>query len=134
MVLSFPLMCITCNGAAWWVCNLNASARRRCPAIVDVAVLFFWVQLTAASLSQWMPMCLCCSTVGVIFSRTSQANSIPAVSMSLIDIVPCGFVFDTKFAWISAGHCTRHTVGWIFDVPGVHTPPTPVPDASTKPI
>ena len=74
------------------------------------------------------------SGVGVIFSRTSHASSIPAVSRSLMEIVPLGLSAETRFCCISFGHCSRHTVGWMDDVPGVQTPPTAVPDESTNPM
>ena len=48
----------------------------------------------------------------------------PAISRSLMDIVPFGFVGETRFCWMSSGHSKRHIMFFIELLICLHVPPT----------
>ena len=118
-------------GEARWTCWRSANALQRCPPTIDFDDASFVAHATAGVLSQKMPTWACVRLNGLICSSTNQASSTPAISKSDMEIVPFLFLEETKFFWISKGHCILHTVGAIFIVPFTQTPPTPYFDAST---
>ena len=69
------------------------------------------------------------------FSRTSHAKTIPAISRSLIVIVPEGFDAELNLLCICVGHGNLHTQysDSICDC-GIQTPPTPDFEESTYPM
>jgi hypothetical protein len=64
-------------------------------------------------------------------SSTSHVSSSPAISKSLMVMVPVGLDCEMRLSCMSWGHSRRQTCGVMECVPGSQTPPTPVFDAST---
>ena len=96
ILLFSPWICTTCKGAAWWMCCLSANALRRCPAIVDVGVLFLLTHCTVDMLLQNMPTWAYCKFGLTFFSRMSHARMIPANSRSFMDIFSFVLFDDTN--------------------------------------
>ena len=88
MLFFSPSMWTVRSGDALADCCLKANALSRCPALVDVDVLFLLVQFTAALLSQNIATDLCFSCVVMTVSRHNHASTMPAISKSFIVIVP----------------------------------------------
>ena len=93
--------------------------RRSAPAATDVVVDPLVSHAIADVLSAKMPICLN-SRDGKVSSATSQPNTIPASSRSLIVSEPL-----SKSARISSHHSCCHTMGGTSCVPDTMTPPAP---------
>ena len=88
MSLFIPAIDTVRSGDERCTCCRRANALHRCPPIFDLEEANLVAQATAGVLSQKMPTCECCSDVGAMFSKTSQASKTPAISKSEMDMVP----------------------------------------------
>ena len=113
----------------WW----RASARSRCPAMIDLEDRSLSVHATVGVLSQKMPTWQYWSECGAMCSSTSQAKRTPAISRSEFVILPLGFDVDTRFLMMSGGKAILQTIGFMCEEPLNHTLPAPKAHASTYP-
>ena len=77
--------------------------------MIDFEEVRRFAHATVGVLSQYIPMLACLRDVGAIDSRTSQVSSSPAISRSLIVIVPLGLESEMNNCCMSSGHSRRHT-------------------------
>ena len=109
ILFAIPSICTVDRGDVLFMCCLSANALRRCPAIVDVAVLCFCVQATVDMLSQKRPMWAPWMDSGMICSSTSHPISNPAISRSLMDMVPLRLLDEMNLSWMTCGHSNLQT-------------------------
>ena len=124
-------MCRVTRGEALFRRILMARTRRSRFATRDRFDAPLRCHATVAELSLHTPTCD--HFVSVTASNTSQPRTSAAISRSELVMSPAGFSSVTRRALTSAGHSTRHTIGFNSLVPGSHTPPAPSPDASSVP-
>eukprot|EP00957_Ditylum_brightwellii_P211552 15366308-Ditylum_brightwellii.AAC.3 len=143
ILLSEPVVLIVESGDAPDACMRRPTKCSSLAAGMLLDILNFCAQLTAAVLSQWMPMhgkpimiaAISRSLMMIVpcgFASVTRAFWISlgkvicqAMSRSLMMIVPCGLASVTRAFWISLGKVICQAMYCMFEVLGVYTPTAP---------
>ena len=73
-LLRIPGIDIVNSGEDWWTCCLMASARSRCPAMIDFEEWSLFAHATVGVLSESIPICACFNDSGATCSRTNHCR------------------------------------------------------------
>ena len=129
MMLSSPATCFGTMFDALAACIRSPSIRNNLPAVRLLEVRSLYAHATADMLSQNVTRCAYWR-FPIRCSRMRKANTAPASSSVLMEIVPVGFSRVTRARCMSAGHSNFHRNGSRGCVPEHQTPPAPNPHAS----